>query len=102
LVGWLGRAGDAVKVRGMFVHPNQLKQAAARFASIGKIQGVVTRPDVRDHFLVRVEGGDTSIESALKEAVQSLCRVSVDEVQFVRIGALGDGARGMVDERTWE
>ncbi|MEP7200369.1 MAG: AMP-binding protein, partial [Chloroflexota bacterium] len=40
LVGWLGRAGEAVKVRGMFVHPNQLRQAAAKFPSITKIQGI--------------------------------------------------------------
>lgn len=102
LVGWLGRAGEAVKVRGMFVHPNQLRQAAAKFPSIQKIQGVVTRPDVRDHFALRVESHDTQIGDALKEAVQNLCRVSVDEVQFVGEGAIPDGARGMVDERTWE
>ncbi len=102
LVGWLGRAGEAVKVRGMFVHPNQLKQAAARFPSIAKIQGVVTRPDVRDYFVVRVESSERNIESDLKDAVQNLCRVSVDEVQFVRAGGLGDGTRGMLDERKWE
>ncbi len=102
LVGWLGRAGEAVKVRGMFVHPNQLKQAVAKFPAITKIQGVVTRPDVRDHFRLRVESADRSIAAQLKEAVQNLCRVSVDEVQFVEAGAIAEGARGMVDERTWQ
>lgn len=103
LAGWLGRAGEAVKVRGMFVHPNQLKQAAAKFPTISRIQGVVTRPDnVRDYFVVRVEAGDTRIGDALMETVQGLCRVKLDEVQFVPAGVIPDGARGMVDERKWE
>jgi len=103
LVGWLGRAGEAIKVRGMFVHPNQLKQASAKFPTITKIQGVVTRPDnVRDYFVVRVEGGDETLREALIEAVQGLCRVKVDEVQFVATGTIAEGARGMVDERKWE
>jgi phenylacetate-CoA ligase len=103
LVGWLGRAGEAIKVRGMFVHPNQLKQAAAKFSTVTKIQGIVTRPDnVRDYFVVRIEGGDETLRDALMEAVQGLCRVKVDEVQFVAAGAIPEGARGMVDERKWE
>ncbi len=102
LVGWLGRAGEAVKVRGMFVHPNQLRQVMAKFPAIAMIQGVVTRPDVRDHFVLRVESSDTSVAAALKAAVQNVCRVSVDEVQFVAAGLIPDGARGMVDERKWE
>ena len=31
-----------------------------------------------------------------------LCRVTVDEVQFVPSGTLSAGARGMLDERTWK
>ena len=41
----VGCVGDAVKVRGMFVHPNQLRLAASKFPAIARLQGIVTRPD---------------------------------------------------------
>ncbi|HUM70666.1 MAG TPA: AMP-binding protein [Chloroflexota bacterium] len=49
----VGRSGDAVKVRGMFVHPNQLGFAARQVPGVLKVQGVVTQPDNKDRFLVR-------------------------------------------------
>ncbi|MBI3536280.1 MAG: AMP-binding protein, partial [Chloroflexi bacterium] len=88
----VGRAGEAVKVRGMFVHPNQLKLAASKFPAIARVQGIVTRPDnVRDDFALKVELADESIDreklrAEYSAAVQGLCRVSVDRVEFVAKG----------------
>jgi phenylacetate-CoA ligase len=101
----VGRVGDAVKVRGMFVHPNQLRGAAAKFPVIARVQGVITRPDVRDEFVLRVELGDASanrdeLSGQLMDAVKNVCRVSVDKVDFV--SSIAADAKVMLDERKWE
>ncbi|WP_374687254.1 phenylacetate--CoA ligase family protein [Promineifilum sp.] len=100
----VGRRGEAVKVRGMFLHPNQLRFAAGQVPGVRAVQAVVTRPDgVRDHFALRVaaaEGANTAaIAEGLKAAVQGVCRVRVDEVVFGEVGA--DGPT-VADERGWE
>ncbi len=41
----VGRVGDAIKVRGMFVHPNQLRFALAQVPGLARAQAVVSRPD---------------------------------------------------------
>lgn len=98
----VGRRGEAVKVRGMFLHPNQLRFAAAQVPGVRALQAIITRPDgVRDHLALRVEMNEGVDEAALAEglkaAVQGVCRVRVDEVGF---GEVGDGAV-VVDEREW-
>jgi phenylacetate-CoA ligase len=102
----VGRSGDAAKVRGLFVHPNQLRFTAGQIPGVSAIQGVVSRPDLKDHFVLRVEideGADeTSISEQLSESVRNLCRVRVDRVQIVAKGTIGQGDPGMVDQRSWE
>ncbi|RME81680.1 MAG: phenylacetate--CoA ligase family protein [Caldilineae bacterium] len=97
----VGRSGEAVKVRGMFVHPNQLRFAVGQVVPGAAVQGVVTRPETRDVFTVRVAApADASAAEGIKAAVQQVCRVRVDAVEFVE--ALAADAPGMVDERSWD
>jgi len=103
----VGRVGDAVKVRGMFVHPNQLRFALSQVAGIARAQAVVTRPEKRDQLTLRVVLSDESadLEAVTKElgaAVQSACRVKVDRVEFIPTDALGEDAKVILDERSWE
>jgi phenylacetate-CoA ligase len=100
----VGRSGEAAKVRGMFVHPNQLRFAAGQIPGVQKVQGVVSRPEHKDHFVVRVEAegvDETAVTEQVKTAVQGLCRVRVDDVEFISPGTLADDASGMVDARDW-
>jgi phenylacetate-CoA ligase len=101
----VGRSGDAVKVRGMFVHPNQLGFAARQIPGILKVQGVVTQPDNKDYFVVKAEVAEgvaaTAVTVPLQEMIKNLCRVRVDEVQCLLPGGLGENAPGMVDGRVW-
>ena len=55
LLGLFGRSGDAVKARGMFLHPNQLQYAVMQFPEIKQIQVVITRPQNRDIITVNLE-----------------------------------------------
>lgn len=102
----VGRSGDAVKVRGLFVHPNQLRFAAGQIPAVKGIQGVVSRPELKDQFSLRVEVAEGVDQAALSEqlmgAVRNLCRVRVDSVEFVSSGTIQEGDPGMLDERSWE
>lgn len=101
----VGRSGEAAKVRGMFVHPNQLRFATGQIPGVQKVQGVVSRPEHKDYFVVRVEAegvDETAVAEQVKTAVQGLCRVRVDDVAFIAPGSLADDAPGMVDARDWQ
>lgn len=106
MITLVGRTGEAVKVRGMFVHPNQLRFVAGQIPSVKGIQGAVRRPELKDQFIVRVEleeGADQdAVSEQVKTAVRGLCRVGVDEVVALGVGELGENASGMVDERDWQ
>lgn len=106
----VGRVGDAVKVRGMFVHPTQLNFALVQvFGAMGieidvAAQGIVSRPDLRDELTVRIAVPEAhrqeALKDALKLAVQQACRVRADKIEFV--DAIDPDARGMVDQRSWD
>lgn len=103
----VGRVGEAVKVRGMFVHPNQLGFAAAQVPGAVRIQAVVSRPEQRDNLILQVipSEKDTdreALSTALMNAVQVSCRVKVDQVEFISSGDLDEDAPLIVDQRSWE
>ena len=85
----VGRVGDAAKVRGMFVHPNQLGFALRQISGIARAQAVITRPENRDQLTLRLVLSDETVDrealsQGLNVAVQSACRVKVDRVEFIR------------------
>jgi phenylacetate-CoA ligase len=102
----VGRSGEAAKVRGMFVHPNQLRFAAAQVNGVKVVQGVVSRPGDKDHFTLRVETegevDETAVADNLQQIIPNICRVRVDEVEFVTAGTIQPDAPGMVDARDWQ
>lgn len=106
LLGLFGRSGDAIKVRGMFLHPNQLLGAKMQFPQIKHIQAVITRPENKDHVLLRVELNDgadsTGLDEQLKELAKVALRLRIDEVDVVGAGEINPGERTVQDKRTWE
>ncbi len=107
LLGLLGRVGEAIKVRGMFVHPNQLKAAFAKSPEVARGRGVVTRSGIRDELALEVEcadsvSGSADWQTALRESVRELCRVTVDSVVVLPTGTLPADGRVIVDERKWD
>jgi phenylacetate-CoA ligase len=97
----IGRVGDAVKVRGMFVHPNQLRAALTPFG-VAAFAAFVRRPATRDEFVLRLVADDEakSQQERLLATVREFCRVSVDVVEWV--DELGEQAGKIVDERRWD
>ncbi len=99
----VGRSGEAVKVRGMFVHPNQIRFVLAQTIPDARFQGIVTQQEGRDHFRLRIGAGQVpeGAAEAIAQAVRQVCRVRVDAVEFVDPEAIPEDAQGMVDQRDW-
>ncbi len=100
LMGWQGRVGDAVKVRGMFLHPRQLQALMANFPEISRWQAVVTRQEHVDYLCIEIvtaEGGD--IETRLQQAARETIKF---RTEVRRVEALPQDAPPIRDERTWE
>jgi len=99
IVRMVGRVGDAVKVRGMFVHPRQVEEVIARFPEVSRWQMVVTRDGARDLLTLRVVAAGELDATRLAQTVQDVIKVRPD---VERADALADGAPKMRDLRTWE
>jgi len=102
----MGRSGDAVRVRGMFVHPKQTDEAISRFPEISQYQLVVTRPGHRDEMVLKVELADEAVDkeklkSALDKNFRDICKVRFDRMEFVAKGTIPEGAKRIVDERVY-
>ena len=102
----LGRVGDAVRARGLFIHPRQTNEVAARFPKIARYQVVVTRPQFKDELALKIELTDEAIDkqkltAEVKKTFQDICRLNVDRLDFVPKGTIPDSAKSIVDERTY-
>jgi phenylacetate-CoA ligase len=104
LLGIFGRTGEAVKVRGMFLHPNQLRMAIVAFPQISAIQAIITRPENKDVVTLRVELHDENAQAGLAEQLSGLAqnaiRLRIDEILFVAKGTIGS-ERTVKDERSY-
>ncbi len=102
LLGWQGRVGDGVKVRGMFVHGRQLAAACERLAA-ARFQAVVSHDQARkDRLTVRFEGDAADLDPAeLAGALRAALKLRA-EVEIVEPGTIAEDAAVLVDERTWE
>jgi phenylacetate-CoA ligase len=103
----LGRVGDAVRTRGMFIHPRQLEPAMAKFSQVVQYQAVVTRPGHRDELTLKVElkteeGIDKEkLANDLNKMVSEALRIKVDRVEFVTKGVIPEWHKLIVDERVY-
>ncbi|MDH5695614.1 MAG: phenylacetate--CoA ligase family protein, partial [Dehalococcoidia bacterium] len=107
LVAIVGRAGDAVKVRGMFVVAKQAEQVFANFTQISRFQIVVGRKAQRDEMTFNIELKDEAIDKnwlagELNKSFQQVCRVKADMIEFVPKGTIAEEHKTIVDERAWE
>ena len=105
LVGFLGRVGEGVKVRGMFVHPRELAAALGSEPSVGRYQAVVTEgPDGRDVLAVRIEAAPGCALGAaelgrLGARIRDAVKVRAG-VEGVAAGTIAADAPPLVDARS--
>jgi phenylacetate-coenzyme A ligase PaaK-like adenylate-forming protein len=101
--GWMGRADQTTKVRGMFVHPEQIAEVVKRHAEIGKARLVVDAVEGKDApaFKVEVEGGDDALAGKIAATFQAVCKVRGD-ITFVAPGSLPNDGKVIDDIRKFD
>ncbi len=107
LTAIVGRTGDAIKVRGMFVVAKQAEQALLSFEQISRFQMVVGRKAHRDEMTLKIELKNDAIDKRkladdLNKRFQDMCRIKIDRIEFVEKGTIPEEHQKLVDERTWE
>ncbi len=98
--GWLGRADQTTKIKGMFVHPEQIAAVLKRHPQIARARLVVTNPDSVDAMTLHCEGaGDAALAGAVAESLRELTKLR-GEVVFV--GSLPNDGKVIADERKYD
>ena len=100
--GWLGRADQTTKVRGMFVHPGQVAEVAKRFPQILKARLVVSGEMANDQMALQVETTETAegLARLIGDAVREVTKLR-SEVQMLPPGSLPNDGKVIEDARSY-
>jgi phenylacetate-CoA ligase len=101
--GWLGRADQTTKVRGMFVHPGQVADIARRFPEIVKARLVVSGEMANDVMTFRVEASTPThgLDARIGEAVRDVTKLRAD-VEVLAPGTLPNDGKVIEDARSYK
>jgi phenylacetate-CoA ligase len=101
--GWLGRADQTTKVKGMFVHPAQVAAIAARHPEIGKARLVVDNDDGADRMTLNVEvaANRSSNTDAIVASIREITKLR-GEVAFRAPGELPNDGKVIDDVRKYD
>ncbi|MCK1660631.1 AMP-binding protein [Bradyrhizobium sp. 151] len=98
--GWMGRADQTTKVKGMFVRPEQVAEIGKRHSALGRLRLVVTRQGEADAMTLKAETAGAN--DALREEIAGTLRAVTKlggEVELVRPGVLPNDGKVIADER---
>jgi len=101
--GWMGRADQTTKIRGMFVHPGQVDSIAKRFPEVGRVRLVVSGEMANDTMTLKVEtscGGPDALSAKLMEAIRDVTKLR-GQVEIVLPGSLPNDGRVIEDARSY-
>jgi phenylacetate-CoA ligase len=102
--GWLGRADQTTKVRGMFVHPGQVAEVARRHAPVLKARLVVEGEMANDRMTLKVEVDPTAategLAAALAASARDVTKLRAD-VLLVAPGSLPNDGKVIEDARSY-
>ncbi len=98
--GWMGRADQTAKVKGMFVHPRQIAEVAARHPQLARLRLVVGRDAEQDNMTLMAEcaAPDAALAAAVAASLQSITKLK-GAVTLVAPGALPNDGKVIADER---
>ena len=100
VAGWMGRADQTTKIKGMFVHPQQLAELAKRHPELGRLRLIVKRANEQDAMTLMAEAAAPA--EALRTAVAATLNAVTKlrgEVQFAAPGSLPNDGKIIADER---
>ncbi|MEW6466138.1 MAG: AMP-binding protein [Pseudomonadota bacterium] len=101
--GWMGRADQTTKVRGMFVHPSQVAEIARRFPEILRARLVVRGEMANDTMTLQVESscsGPDSLAPRVAEAIRDVTKLR-GEVEVLAPGSLPNDGKVIEDARSY-
>ena len=102
LKGWMGRADQTTKIKGMFVHPEQVADLAARHPEIHRMRLVVDNPGGQDRMILHceIEPGMESLDKDLIAGLREVTKLR-GEVAFAAPGGLPNDGKVIEDKRVY-
>src|ERR1700730_10138790 len=98
--GWMGRADQTTKVKGMFVRPEQIAEIGRRHPELGRLRLVVTREGEADVMTLKAEAtsANEALQGDLAASLRAVTKLS-GNVELVGTGALPNDGKVISDER---
>jgi phenylacetate-CoA ligase len=104
LKGWMGRADQTTKVKGMFVHPSQVAEAVKRHKEVGRYRLVVDRIKDNDVMTLKCEipsGRDDALAEKIAASLQAVTKMK-GEVEIFKPGTLPNDGKIIEDIREYD
>jgi len=101
--GWMGRADQTAKVRGMFIHPEQVDKVVKRHPEIIKARLVIEWTDESDQIKLQCEtsDADSSLHAAIVDSIRQICKLR-GEVELVETDSLPNDGKVIDDIRKYD
>jgi phenylacetate-CoA ligase len=101
--GWMGRADQTTKMRGMFVHPGQVDAIVKRFPEVVRARLVVSGEMANDHMLLKVEVAHPThnLKDLLAAAVREITKLRAD-IELCAVGSLPNDGKIIEDARSYK
>ncbi len=99
--GWMGRADQTTKVKGMFVRPEQVADLVARHEEVVKARVVVTREGERDVMTVQVETDGSVDPKAIEASITEVIKLR-GTVEPLELGSLPNDGKVIEDRRDYD
>jgi phenylacetate-CoA ligase len=98
--GWMGRADQTTKVKGMFVRPEQIAEIARRHPELARLRLVVARENEQDTMTLRCESASSSeaLRAAIAATLRTVTKLGGD-VELMAPGSLPNDGKVIADER---
>jgi len=100
--GWMGRADQTTKIKGMFVHPGQVVEVAKRHPELGRVRLRITREAEQDVMTLAAECAvpASGLEGAVAASLQAVTKLK-GRVQLIAPGTLPNDGKIIADERSY-
>jgi phenylacetate-CoA ligase len=101
--GWMGRADQTTKIRGMFVHPGQVADITRRFPEVVKARLVVSGAMANDVMTLRVEAASRpqGLDARIGDAIRDITKLRA-QVELLEPGSLPNDGKVIEDARSYE
>jgi phenylacetate-CoA ligase len=99
--GWMGRADQTTKVKGMFVHPGQIAEVGRRHGELGRLRLIVAREGEQDVMTLAAESATQpgELSDAVAATLQAVTKLK-GHVKLVAPGTLPNDGKIIADERS--